>query len=913
MQPTGGFFTTYPSGYYGMLAAGFRDGSTAVKLKPAEGLLALQDPYDPVANAPYRAHDMTLWQGKYYLYYGVAPLLAFFLPFSVLTGWYPTEQLAVALSCSVAMAVGLALLGAMRRRYFPASPGWVLGLAAVVLVLASPAARLPLAVQFYQVPIAAAAAFHALMLGAIYRALTARVGGGIWLMAASGFYGLSIGARPNYLLSGGVLALAWVVLVWRGRSRGVIGRAMALGGAAFGPALVAGLGLLFYNWLRFGVPTEFGIKYTLGGERIPDIKLTGLEYVWPHLGNYLFEGGNWGRYFPFFSPPGALPFGAVRYAPWLWLIPLALALRGSGERRGRAALAWSLVIATGANLLLLSFFFGHADRYAPDFVPAALVVAGMGALALGERVRAMRVAAWAVGILAGSTLFFASAVWFKRFPDQAQLLPLARVANTPTHWWEQWRGETPGGLRLELELPRMREGLSEPLVHSGVSADARDWLQIAYLPGERARLEFFHAGLGLLRGRDFPIPADRRIALELESGALLPPLAHPMFSGWTHYEQAAAKRTLRVRLGDETVLEAAMHFYESTPEDLLIGRMRWGSGGVESGFTGRIERVAQVPARRPALVVTGSGASTPMELEVWFPADRMAGRDPLVVTGEGERSDVLYCEYAGLGRLFFGLYHYGYDLVTSPIIEFDPLVPHSLQVWMGSLADQNGEVSKDGTLPRERWLSVVLNGKTIMNQEQVFYPSAPDRVRLGENHLVRDVVKPIFEGRVVAVKAVPFAALPDPGLLRQYGAVDMTVVFNRAAKGAAEPLVVTGVPGAGNFLYVRYLEHDKLLFGFDHWGIGGFVGEPVVIDLWKPHRLRLTMGALYPADEDVGEWRRRVEVRLNDQVVLAGDYVCHPSTRTQVRIGENPIGGSTCGPRFSGQIQRLERTSRPVP
>lgn len=911
VQPTGVYFTRYPSGYYGLLTAGFRDGVPSVKLQPAPGLLALKDPYDPVANAPYRAHDMTLWKGKYYLYYGVAPLLVTFLPVSVLTGWYPTEECVVALGCSVGLVVGLALLSAMRRRFFPRAPGWALGLAVGVFALASPTAQLPLAVQFYQVPIASAFGFHLLLLGAVYFALVRRASGGGWLAVASVCFGLSIGARPNYLLSGGVLAWVWLVLVWRGRARGVFWPTIRLGVAAFGPALVAGLSLLLYNWLRFGVPTEFGMKFTLGGERFPNIKLTGLEYVWPHLGDYLWQAGNWGRYFPFFSPPVSVPMGALRYGAWLALIPAALVLRGSGARRGRAAFAGCLVIAAGANLGLLSAFFGLTPRYASDFVPVALLLAGVGALALGERMRTMRAAAWVGGVLAGSTIFFAGAAWMKRFPDQARLLPLARLANTPTFWWEQWRGEMPGGLRLELELPRKREGLSEPLLHTGVAGDTRDWLQIDYLPGERARLGFFHAGLGLLRGREFVIPSDRRITLELESGALLPPAAHPMFAQWLQFEQVAAQRRLRVLVEGNDVLEAAMNFYESTPEDVVIGKMRWISGGLQPAFTGKIAKVEKLPARRPALPRVGPGTRTPMELKLWFPADRMAGRDPLVTTGSGEKSDVIYCEYAGPGRASFGIYHYGYDTVASPIVAFDPLVAHTLQVWMGSLADLTLADAEDSGMPNARRLTLVLDGKVILNQEQVFYPAAPESVVLGETPFAIDVVGQMFHGRIEAVKALSFDILPDPGLMRQYGAVDMTVLFTRAAKGAAEPLVVTGVPGAGNFIYVRYLENDNLLFGFDHWGVGGLVGKPVVIDLWKPHRLRITMGALYPPTEDVGEWRTRVEVRLDETVVLEGTYTCHPSTRTQIRIGENSIGGSTCGPRFSGQIQKIERPARP--
>jgi len=911
-QPATAFVSSEYSGYYGALTRGFQDGHLHVVIKPAPGLLALKDPYDPVANAPYRVHDMTLWQGKYYMYYGVSPVLVFFMPISVLTGWYPTEPGAVAVFCSVGVALALALLGAVKRRFFPLAPAWSLWAGALVIVGANPVALLTQLPQFYQVPIAGAFALHMAMLGAIYLALTGSPRTGwVWLLAAGGCYGLSVGARPNYVLSGFALVVPWAVLVWRSRSRWSAG--VRLGLAAFVPAVAAGGGLLLYNWLRFGAAGEFGIKYTLGGERIPDIKLMGLEYVWPHLGDYLWQAGNWGRYFPFFSAPAVAPHGALRYGPWLLLIPAALVLGNRGEGRFGTALAWSMAVAAGANLALLCGFFGLTDRYPPDFVPAALVLAGIGGLALAERLRTVRGVGLVGVVLAGATIFVAMAVWVKRFPDQTRVLALARWANTPTAWWEQWRGERLGGLRLELELPRGREGLSEPLVHTGRAADARDWLQIDYLTGDRARLGFFHAGLGLQRGQEFTIPADRRITVEMESGSLLPPVAHPMFKRWSAAEQNVASRSLRVRVNGSASLEAAMSFYESTPEDLVIGRMVSVSGGVQPLFTGKVGKVETVPAQRPTLVADGRDRREPIELKLWLPADKMAGRDPLVTTGDAENFDVLYCEYAGLGKISFGLYHRGYETVASPIMDFDPLVPHTLQVWLGSLAEPGSGKQGEATLPPALRLTVIFDGKVVLNQEQIFYPAAPATLVFGRNTLVRDVVGPAFSGRIDAVKGVDFATLPDPGLLRSYGAVDMTVLFARAAQGAAEPLVVTGVEGAGNFIYLRYIEHDKMIFGFDHWGIGGIVGKPVVVDTWKPHRLRISMGSLYPPGVDVGPWRTRVQVVLNDTVVLDGEWVCHPSTRLQVRIGENSIGGSTCGPKFSGQIHRLERPARPAP
>ena len=905
------FFNPQPAGYYGLQTAGFAAGHLYAAVQPSPGLLALKDPYDPTANAPFRIHDMTLWRGRYYLYYGVTPVLVFFMPWLALTGWYPEEAWAVAFFCSVGVAAALGLLGAVRWRFFPTAPRWALVMGALVLVLASPVARLTQAVSFYQVPITAAFALHMMTLVAIYAALTAgRKARWIWLTAASTLYGLSIGSRPNYVLSGFALVVPWAVLVWRDRRRGGWWPGLRLGLAAFGPALLAGFGLLFYNWARFGAATEFGIKYTLGGERIPDIKLMGLEYLWPHLGDYLTKAGNWSRYFPFFFS-GGVPVGALRYGPWLALIPAALLFAGRGRHHGRAAFMWAAGMMATANLVMLSLFFGLTERYPPDYLPAALLLASCGGLVLSERIGAWRASAWVGAGLAAATIFFAQAIWIRGFYNQKLVLPVARLANLPTHWWERWRDETPGGLSVEFELPVGRIGLSEPLVHMGVSSDARDWLQIDYLPGDRARLGFFHAGLGLFSGREFAIPADRKLRVDFECGALLPPFAHPMFADWTEEEWTATSRRLRARVNGEEVLAGVIGCYETTSIQVQVGRMKWAGGSVRSEFTGRIGRVVHIPARKPVRQIDFRPAHRPIKLTLWMPADRVDGRDPLVFTGGGDRFDLLYCRYAGAGRVVFGLYHHGYEPVESQPLAFSPLTPQTLTVWMGSLADPAEQTRKEGDIPSAQRLTVVFNGAVALDQEQLFYPADLGTVKLGSNLPRGDFTGGSFSGAIEAVQSTSFTALPATEQVRRNGAVDMTVLFPQIPGRAAEPLVVTGVEGLGNFIYVRYLEGGKLVFGFDHWGVGGLVGEPVTVDLKQSHRLRITMGSLYPADAEVGAWRTRVEVKLDDAVVLEGTYACHPSTRVQVRIGENPIGGSTCGPSFSGRILQVERPVLP--
>ena len=85
----------------------------------------------------------------------------------------------------------------------------------------------------------------------------------------------------------------------------------------------------------------------------------------------------------------------------------------------------------------------------------------------------------------------------------------------------------------------------------------------------------------------------------------------------------------------------------------------------------RARRVGGIGAIRAAARAAGAGAEAgPAEFEairltVIFPADRTAGREPLVVTGETGRGDFLFVEYRDGGRVRFGLDHWGKATVTS--------------------------------------------------------------------------------------------------------------------------------------------------------------------------------------------------------------------------------------------------------
>src|SRR5215469_11084981 len=116
--------------YYNLLVQGFQSGQLNVKRDPAPGLATLSNPYDPSVNTTdvwdvhHLAYEMSYYNGKLYLYFGVTPALVLFWPYEILTGRYLDHKNAVVVFFAAGFLVAAGLLHAIWRRYFPAVKIW---------------------------------------------------------------------------------------------------------------------------------------------------------------------------------------------------------------------------------------------------------------------------------------------------------------------------------------------------------------------------------------------------------------------------------------------------------------------------------------------------------------------------------------------------------------------------------------------------------------------------------------------------------------------------------------------------------------------------------------------------------------------------------------------------------------------
>jgi Flp pilus assembly protein TadD len=379
------------------LVQAFRAGQVSLKTAVPPGLAQLADPYDPMANSPYRwdnghpLQDMSYYKGRLFLYFGVTPALVLFWPCAALTGHYLLHKDAVVIFFSAGFLAGAGLLLSLWRRYFADVSLGIIVSCVMALGLANLTPVILERCDVYEVAISCGYAMTMLALAGIWCSWHDSRHQWQWLAAASLAYGLAIGARPSLLL-GAVILLVPVFQPWR-QKRPVWPLLMA----AIVPIVLIGLGLMCYNSLRFDSPFEFGLRYQLA--TVPQLTMEQFSprYLWFNLRVGFLEPACWSRHFPYVNqivvppmPVGAAmepehPFGVLTNIPLVWLAfvaPLAWRSRSAGARSilrcflGVTALLF--VICT----LTIGLYFNMCPRYEVEYAHALVLLAVVGVIAL---------------------------------------------------------------------------------------------------------------------------------------------------------------------------------------------------------------------------------------------------------------------------------------------------------------------------------------------------------------------------------------------------------------------------------------------------------------------------------------------------------------------------------------------------
>lgn len=391
--------------YYDQLANAFLHGQTWLEIPVNPLLLELSNPYDPETRGDIKfLFDATLYQGKYYLYWGPMPAIIIMMIKLVQP---------VAIGDNVIVFTGVVLttifqtllLSLLWVRYFQHLPIWTLVVGILLAGLVVPFNWMNNRPEIYEAAIICAQAF---LIGGIYFVLLALQPDNIsplFLATASALWACAVATRTivviEVIFSSSLIFLlilerpgSWV---WKSKMTFVLGM----------PLIFCAAGLGAYNFIRFGSPLDFGVDYQLAlfDQKEHRDEFFSSRYLLPNIEIYTLTPPERVSTFPYMRArlgdeivldaetpdfyykelvTGMIyifPFAVFALVPIIKTFVIRLKPRNGNLNDDERMLQWTSVLLTGMALIAVTYvltFFFATMRYYGDVTPLLVVVALIG-------------------------------------------------------------------------------------------------------------------------------------------------------------------------------------------------------------------------------------------------------------------------------------------------------------------------------------------------------------------------------------------------------------------------------------------------------------------------------------------------------------------------------------------------------
>jgi len=364
---------------YAQQADAFLKGQIALDVTPSAELLALDNPYEPSERQGVSfLWDRALYEGRYYSYFGTAPVLTVYLPICLLFGVMPTATLASLLLGMLATVLLWLALRELLCRAGQAS-GSVLSVACgIALFFAAVYPALCFA-DFYYVAVLSATAYGSGFVFLMLRGLRASgQGSRTVLLSLSALCGvLCVWSRPTAALMCLTAAPFLVCFAWHACRERAYARLLSLCPLVL--ILCAGAGLtLLYNAVRFGSPLSFGAEYQLTVSDIARNRLD-IRYLPDALRAYFVqapvrvEGSLWpDRQFISYSTAHRYVYAEATVGAFCFGLPLALPAAAHPAVRRDCPLLWAVLLGVVLSVAVAFADFCLAGvnlRYLNDILP----------------------------------------------------------------------------------------------------------------------------------------------------------------------------------------------------------------------------------------------------------------------------------------------------------------------------------------------------------------------------------------------------------------------------------------------------------------------------------------------------------------------------------------------------------------
>lgn len=372
---------------YAELARSLAQGKLHLEEEPPQWLKEMDNPYDKGARDEAQKEtgegylfDVAFFDGHYYVYFGIVPVMVFYLPFYLLTGSPFPTAIGVLISCILFVCGASALLDRFARHHFKRVTLGVYLIVQIAFVSSCGMMYLLKFPTFYSLPIACGLMFS---VWGLYFWMCGRDSSRRCAFFAAGSLCMALvaGCRPQLLL----LSLLAFPLFWRpyiSERRIATKEGLREFVCLILPYVLVAALIMMYNHARFGSFADFGANYNL---TVNDMTQRGwmAGRIAPALFAYFFQTPETVGTFPFLQPVQfattyvgqtikEATFGGIFWCyPVLWVLffvrPL-LALRNSQRSTKTITGVIGVLLFSGVAIAVVDAeMAGILQRYYADF------------------------------------------------------------------------------------------------------------------------------------------------------------------------------------------------------------------------------------------------------------------------------------------------------------------------------------------------------------------------------------------------------------------------------------------------------------------------------------------------------------------------------------------------------------------
>jgi len=301
----------------------FEKGQVELDVRVSTPILECENPYDPTKRAESKGWymwDRAMYNGKYYSYFGIAPILTVYYPHYVFNGTLPSDSEVMATMLFICAVFMPLCVWQWAYAFSPKTPKLLLMLAAPAffwgtMVMLIARGRTP----FYYIASVAGCTFLSVFLFFALLAYSCKKRWTVYtsLVLAGIAFGLCFQSRINIAFCAAFVIIPglWFMIVARERKlkKGQKAAQIILELAALGaPVMLFLTGTMIFNAMRFSGPLDFGSNYQLTVADVSTYKMHGSWFIpsvyhyilaplgdsetWPYLNfNYVYFT-NYGSY-----------------------------------------------------------------------------------------------------------------------------------------------------------------------------------------------------------------------------------------------------------------------------------------------------------------------------------------------------------------------------------------------------------------------------------------------------------------------------------------------------------------------------------------------------------------------------------------------------------------------------------------